>query len=286
MLKEQHQAWGYTTSTGLGFTHEEIVDAHFAACAPHYRRALEEVGVRPGWRVLDAGCGTGAFLPWLAELVGDRGRVSAIDLAAENVEVSRRRVAESETAALVDVRQGDLLELPYPDDSFDAVWCSNTTQYLDDGQLDAALAELRRVVRPGGLVAVKDLDASLTSVRPGDPFLLTDFFRRAALSPGYARQLLRARDLPGRLADAGLTDVRDRTILIEHRAPMSPAVRRFYGDACARLAGQAVELGMDGDWSPLLDPEAPGHPLLDPRGYVSEGNTVAVGVVPGGPAAG
>jgi ubiquinone/menaquinone biosynthesis C-methylase UbiE len=52
-------------------------------------------------------------------------------------------------------------------------------QYLDDGELERALAELRRVVRPGGVVAVKDLDASLVTVRPGDPFRFAESSRRA-----------------------------------------------------------------------------------------------------------
>ncbi|MFG3497329.1 class I SAM-dependent methyltransferase [Streptomyces sp. NPDC047928] len=283
MLTDDHAAWGHTTSTGLGFTHEEIVDAHFAACAPAYRAALEGVGIRPGSRVLDAGCGSGAFLPWLAELVGPAGRVSAVDLAEENAALAARRMRAGPAGTPVRVRQGDLLDLPYEDGAFDTVWCANVTQYLSDDELGRALRELRRVVRPGGLVAVKDLDASLITVRPGDPFLFTDFFRAAGASPGYARQLLRARDLYRWLDAAGLAEVRQRTVLIEHHAPLEPAAGRFYGLACARVARQAVDLGLGPDeaWEPFLDPDAPDHPLRDRHGYISEGNVVAVGVVPG-----
>lgn len=280
MLTEDHSSWGYASSTGLGFTNEEIVDAHFAACAPYYRAALDEVGVAPGWHVLDAGCGTGAFLPWLAELVGPEGRLSAIDLADENAALARERMRQAPQGPPVEVRQGDLLELPYADGTFDAVWCANTTQYLSDDELRRVLAELRRVVRPGGLVAIKDLDASLITVRPADPFLFTDFFRRASASPGYARQLLRSRDLYRWLAEAGLESVRGRTVLLEHHAPLEPAARHFYGLACARIARQAVDLGLDGDWEPFLDPAGPDHPLRGRHGYISEGNAVAVGVVP------
>ncbi|MFC7883470.1 class I SAM-dependent methyltransferase [Streptomyces sp. NPDC057376] len=281
MVTRDHSAWGYTSSTGLGFTHEEIVDAHFAACAPSYRAALDEVGIRPGWHVLDAGCGTGAFLPWLAELVGPGGKVSAIDIAVENAALARERMERAAPGPAIEVRRGDLLELPFADDTFDAVWCANTTQYLSDEELHRALRELRRVVRPGGLVAVKDLDASLITVRPADPFLFTDFFRQASASPGYARQLLRGRDLYRWLVEAGLESVRGRTLLLEHRAPLKPAARHFYGLACARIARQAVDLGFEGDWQPFLDPADPDHPLLHRHGYISEGNTVAVGAVPG-----
>ncbi|GAA3083924.1 hypothetical protein GCM10017562_61950 [Streptomyces roseofulvus] len=280
MLTKDHAAWGHAASTGLGFTHEEIIDAHFAACAPQYQAALDQVGVRSGWHVLDAGCGSGAFLPWLSDLVGPDGRVSAIDLAEENAALAAERMRASRSFCAFDVRQGDVLDLPYADDSFDAVWCANTTQYLDDDELARALREFRRVVRPGGVVAVKDLDASLITVRPGDPFLFTDFFRYAARTPGYARQLLRTRRLHAAFDAAGLASVRQQTMLIEHHAPLEPAALEFYTRACASIARQAVDAGFPGDWEPFLDPDAPSHPLRRPHGYISEGNTVAVGVVP------
>ncbi|TPQ18601.1 class I SAM-dependent methyltransferase [Streptomyces sporangiiformans] len=280
MVTEDHASWGHTASTGLGFTHESIVDAHFEACLPHYRAALDQVGIRSNWHVLDAGCGSGAFLPWLADLVGPGGRVSAIDLAAENAELAAERMRRHPSRCAVDVRQGDVLGLPYEDDTFDAVWCANTTQYLDDDELACALRELSRVVRPGGIVVVKDLDASLITVRPADPFLLTDFFRHAARSSGYARQLLRTRDLHRYLDDVGLVSVRQRTMLIEHFAPLGPAALRFYTAACARIAQQATDRRLAGDWAPFLDPDGAANPLRDPQGYLSEGNTVTVGTVP------
>ncbi|WP_447002190.1 class I SAM-dependent methyltransferase [Saccharothrix isguenensis] len=273
-----HADWGFTTSTGLAFTRADIVGAHFEACATTYLGLLARVGVRPGWRVLDAGCGTGRFLPHLADLVGGGGALSAVDLAPENAEQARALAAD--LPCPVEVRQGDLTDLPYPDDAFDAAWCANTTQYLDDDQLRRALAELRRVVRPGGLVAVKDLDATAVTARPGPPFLFTDFFREAARTSGYARQLLRARDLYRHLAEAGLADVRQHTALSEHYAPFTPAESAFYGGSCARLAAQATAAGPAPDWRPFLDPADPANPLNAPDAYICEGNVLAVGTVP------
>ncbi|WP_329314546.1 methyltransferase domain-containing protein [Streptomyces sp. NBC_01278] len=283
MLTADHAGWGYTTSTGLAFTHEEIVDPHFDACAAYYRDALDGVGIERGWHVLDAGCGSGAFLPLIADRVGAGGRVSAVDLAPESAERAAARMRDHPAAVPVEVRQGSVLDLPYADGTFDAVWCANTTQYLDDGELARALTELRRVTRPGGLVAVKDVDGSLSTVRPADPFLITDFFRASARTPGYARQLLRGRDLYRRLRAAGLTAVHQRTILMEHHAPLNPSALRFYGNACARFARQAAVEGIAGDWAAFLDPDGPAHPLRDPDGYISEGNVIAIGTVPAGP---
>jgi ubiquinone/menaquinone biosynthesis C-methylase UbiE len=269
--------WGYASSTGLAFTESSIVDDHFEACRDAYLGLLHAVGIQPGWQVLDAGCGSGSFLPALASLVGPRGRVSAVDLAAEHVPLATAQA--SGAVCPVEVRQGSVLRLPYPDGVFDAVWCANTVQYLDDDELTLALAEMRRVVRDGGVVAVKDLDATLVTARPGDPFLFTDFFRLAAPTYGYAGQLLRSRELYRWFARAGLDEVRQRTVLIEHHAPFSPAAQRFYRASCARLADHAVSIGAPGDWHAFLEPDRPGHPFDHPHAYLSEGNVLAVGVV-------
>ncbi|HEU5475261.1 MAG TPA: methyltransferase domain-containing protein [Actinophytocola sp.] len=270
-MMTDHATWGFTASTGLAFSRADIVDAHFDACRDTYLDLLCRVGIRTGWHILDAGCGPGGYLPHLAALVGPRGAVSAVDLAPENVVAADAR----DTGARV--RQGDLTELPYADDSFDVAWCANAVQYLDDERLRRALAELRRVVRPGGLVAVKDLDASTVTARPGPPFLFVDFFRAAAGTSGYARQLLRTRGLYQFLRAAGLSDVRQHCVLSEHYAPFTPAERAYYGQACARVAAKA---GADPRWRPFLDPDHPDHPLNAPDGYLCEGNVLAVGTVP------
>ena len=272
MLTDDHAGWGFTASTGLAFTEARIVDAHFEACRDDYRSLLGQVGIRSGWHVLDAGCGSGDFLPWLAELVGPGGRVTGVDLTAENLAVARR-------FGVAAVQQGDVRCLPYAEDSFDAVWCANTTQYLDDSELAVVLRELRRVVRPGGLVAVKELDATLVTARPAAPHLFAEFFAAASAVPGYARQLVRSRDLYRYLKRAGLVEVRQRTVLIEHFAPLPARAMEFYGESCARLASQALELGLDGEWRRFVDPGASDHPLRQPDGYVSEGAVLAVGQV-------
>lgn len=270
--------WGHTASTGLAFTSVDIVDAHFDACRSTYLDLLGRAGFQPGWHVLDAGSGTGRFLPHLAELVGDGGRLSAIDLTPENVALMRTRWSALPTRP--EIAQGDVTDLPYADDTFDAAWCANTVQYLDDDQLRRALAELRRVVRPGGLISVKDLDASTITARPGPPFLFADFFRGAAPTSGYARNLLRTRDLYLFLRAAGLADVRQQTLMSEHFAPFTSAERAFYGQACASLAAQAQATDSGRLWRAMLDPDDPEHWLNAPDGYVAEGTVLAVGIVP------
>lgn len=100
----------------------------------------------PDWRdkrILDVGCGTGAIL----ERLGNPERNVGIDLAPEAVSLSKQR-------GLNNVRQGDICALSFSDASFDAVICSSVLyhQWVDD--VESAVREMHRVLRPGGVVLI------------------------------------------------------------------------------------------------------------------------------------
>src|SRR3954468_4225631 len=107
----------HASSTGQALTAGAHLDTHFAMARPEYEAQLRAVGIRPGWRVLDAACGSGSFLPWLAELVGPTGTLAALDLAPENAAQVARWVAEWALPRPVEVREGTVLALPFPDAS-------------------------------------------------------------------------------------------------------------------------------------------------------------------------
>jgi len=95
--------------------------------------------------VLDAGCGAGRMLP---VLVAAGCRPVGVDLSPEMIRRAHQDHPEFET------RVGTLTALPYPDGSFDGAFAWYSTIHLPDDRLSAALAELRRVLRPGGHVLV------------------------------------------------------------------------------------------------------------------------------------
>jgi len=108
-----------------------------------YPPVLDAAGVRAGTRLLDAGCGSGVA----AEVARGRGAiVSGIDASAPSIEIARTRVPDG------DFRAGELEELPYAAATFDAVTGFNSFQYAGDPV--RAVAEARRVTRPGGTVAI------------------------------------------------------------------------------------------------------------------------------------
>jgi len=111
------------------------------------RAAIAALGLTPGMRVLDAGCGTGEALEWLWDAVKPGGAVLGIELAAAHAQAARRRLAPS-----IEIVQGDLLEAPLPDAHFDFIWCVNTLHHLRDPSL--GLERLAALLRPGGRIVL------------------------------------------------------------------------------------------------------------------------------------
>lgn len=161
------------------YTHghqESVLRSHVwrtaANSAAYLLRAL-----RPGQRLLDVGCGPGTLTVDLARHVAP-GRVVGIDRAPVVLEQARRHAEEA--GVEVSFAVGDVYALELPDASFDVVHAHQVLQHLTDPV--AALRELRRVVVPGGLVAVRDSDYSAFAWAPHDPLLSRwlDLYRAVA----------------------------------------------------------------------------------------------------------
>ena len=120
-----------------------------------WRRLAVEAVVQPGDRVLDACCGTGD-LAIAAEREG--GVVTGLDFSPGMLERARRK---SNTVTWV---EGDLLALPFDDDAFDAATVGFGVRNVAD--LEVALAELRRVLRPGGRLAILEITQPRGVLKP------------------------------------------------------------------------------------------------------------------------
>jgi SAM-dependent methyltransferase len=170
------------------------------ASAPAWEAVADAAGVGPGARLLDVGCGSGEFC---ALAVARGARVSGIDAAEGMIAVARRAVPDA------DLCVGPLEALPWDDGSFDVATAFNALQFAED--VGGALAEVARVVRPGGVVAVCNwgrpeeselfaLMGAVASLWPtpssgpsrsrgpatGEPGVLEDLARAAGLEPERA----------------------------------------------------------------------------------------------------
>jgi SAM-dependent methyltransferase len=112
-------------------------------CVPLYEAVFDAVSLGEGTRMLDMGCGAGLGLQMAA---GRGAAVTGIDASDGLLGIARQRLPE------VDLRQGDVEELPYDDGAFDLVTSFNAVQFAADPV--AALAEAKRVAVPGAKVAI------------------------------------------------------------------------------------------------------------------------------------
>ena len=271
-------------STGQVGTAGGFLDAHFEACRPEYEAMLRSVGLQPGWRVLDAACGAGAYLPLMSTILGSSGSISALDLAQDNVAMVDRRITDGDFACSVEARTASMTSLPYQDAQFDAIWCANALEYLDDEELVQALEEFLRVLRPGGVLGTKDWDPGLFLVYPEDPTLL---WRAWAAGSQVARNFngcLRTRSLRRWFEKSGMTGVWQRATLSEIWAPLQPAQRLYIGGQLMQIGALAEKAGVpESDlefWRAQRDPSAPEAMVNHPELFWCEGHFVTVGRCP------
>jgi demethylmenaquinone methyltransferase / 2-methoxy-6-polyprenyl-1,4-benzoquinol methylase len=121
-----------------------------------WRRLTAETAVRPGNRVLDAACGTGDLA--IADRRVGAAHVTGLDFSEQMLARARRKTADVEWV------QGDLLALPFEDGSFDAATVGFGVRNVDD--LSLALRELRRVLRPGGRLAILEITQPRGPLKP------------------------------------------------------------------------------------------------------------------------
>jgi ubiquinone/menaquinone biosynthesis C-methylase UbiE len=146
--------------------HESVLRSHRWRTAENSASFLLS-HLAPGMSLLDVGCGPGTITADLAGRLGE-GTVVGIDLAEEVIELARER-NPTPSGADLSFRVGDVYELEYADETFDVVYAHQVLQHL--GRPVDALAEMRRVLKPGGLLAVRDADFGAFAWFPADPVL-------------------------------------------------------------------------------------------------------------------
>jgi SAM-dependent methyltransferase len=199
--------------------------------APELRAAIAALELKAGDRVLDAGCGSGETLPWLAAAASPGGFVVGLDLARAHI------VAAQGGATDMTLLQADLQRLPLRARCVDLVWCVNTLHHLEEPV--RAARELAQLVRPGGRVVVGQSSFLPDMYFAWDARLerLTNEAVRRYYRDRYdltERDLAAVRALVGILRSAGLTQISVRTCLIERIAPLTSADEAYLAQAIFR----------------------------------------------------
>lgn len=247
---------------------------------PELRAAIATLGLEPGMRVLDAGCGSGEALGWLAEVVGLDGNVVGVDLSDAHVAAARLQAPPQ-----VELLAGDLMALALPAASLDAIWSANTLHHFADPL--AALQRMAGWLRPGGRLAVGQ-----SGFLPEMLFAWDMRLERAAVDAVRAhyrdkyaldeRRLTAVRANVGLLRRAGLVDVQARSFAIERISPLDAAARDYLLQAQFRATfGERLRPWMSAEdfaeLQRLCDPGDPGFALDRPDFHYLQTFTVVMG---------
>jgi ubiquinone/menaquinone biosynthesis C-methylase UbiE len=192
MEKHENYAGGYNPALLRGLARREV-QREAAFLIPY---------LSPAMRVLDCGCGPGSITLGLAELAGE---VVGIDIEAGQLEIGREE-ARKRNLSTVRFEQASVYALPFGFETFDAVLAHAVLYHL--GQPYEALAEMKRVLKPGGVLGLRDADSEGDVYFPQDP-LLYQFWQLAErieiMGGGDARLGRKQRKL---LRESGFANIR------------------------------------------------------------------------------
>lgn len=225
---------------------------------------VDAAGIGAGERVLDVGCGTGIVARTAAARVGPHGSVAALDLNEQMVDVARAAAGSSP----IEWRTGNACALDFPDGAFDAVLSQQMLQFVSEPL--AALGEMRRVLAPGGRVAVNVCRA----IEHSPAYIpLADALARHVGPPAGAGMrspfsVWSADEFRGLLEGAGFRDVK---VKIEVGSVRYPSAAEFLRREAASspLAGPVGALSAAAREALVRDLEEGLRPHRDDDGVVS-----------------
>jgi ubiquinone/menaquinone biosynthesis C-methylase UbiE len=191
-----------------------------------FRTLVELMAPGPDARILDVGCGSGALDRMLAQMVGASVRIVASDLNPFFLGEARALAQKSELADRIAFVEASATQLPFEDASFD---CAFSITVLEECDADLAIAELSRVVKPGGRVGI--VIRAIDMPQWWNLDLPPDLVARASVPPqSVAARGVADRSLYARMQAAGLTDLRAFPSLVTLDRPDGP-IWRYREDA-------------------------------------------------------
>lgn len=183
------------------------------------RASFDALAPQPGERILDLGCGPGFLTQELARAVGPQGAVVGLDPSPD-----MRKTAEDRCRAEVNVRilDGAAEAIPLGDGHVDKAVSVQVFEYLND--LDGPLAELHRVIRPGGRVVISDMHWDTLVWRSDDPARMG---RMVAAWDDHLADRVVPEALPERLSKAGFRDIRSVPVTFSDILPRPDGIARM-----------------------------------------------------------
>jgi SAM-dependent methyltransferase len=195
---------------------------------------LQLIGISPGERVLDIGCGTGVVTRAIAARVAPHGRVVGVDSSDALLAFAREFAARTHFGPLIEFREADCRELPFPDGTFEISLAVTVLAHVPGAE--RALAEMVRVTRRGGRVGVFDFDGEGLLIGHPDRQLTRRIVAAHCDHRAVNGHLIR--EIPAMFEEHGLEKVQVKGFM-----PLERKAGSFYADLAKRAGQGAVETG-------------------------------------------
>ncbi|AKB81103.1 2-heptaprenyl-1,4-naphthoquinone methyltransferase [Methanosarcina barkeri 3] len=162
--------YAFSPPASMGF----LLDSDFRKRLQPPDKLIKRSGIKEGMHILEVGCGSGAFTICAARTSGIKGEVYALDIQPRMLMQLKKKLSRPENRDIKNIKlvEGDAHKLPFNDNSFDVVYTVTVLQELPDQ--NRALKEMKRVLKPGGVLAVSeflpdpDYPLKSTTIRLGE----------------------------------------------------------------------------------------------------------------------
>lgn len=249
--------------------YEKQLSGFHRAFQPELEDVVRALPLTPAMNVLDLACGDGFYTRLIAERLGSRGSVTGVDLNPAYLSAAQQEAARQTGGAKIDFVAASFDRLPFPDDTFDFVWCAQSLYSLPEPVV--VLAHVERVLQPGGIVAVLENDTMHQVFLPW-PISLELPLRAAELRALSAEtrnpsKYYVGRRLPAVFAEAGLEPLKMATRAIDRQAPFGEAEQALlqgYLEEVADRVAPYLDASLLEELRQLGDPRSPQHLLRQP----------------------
>lgn len=243
----------------------ERLDALHRALLDDFRQIVGRLPLTGSETIVDAGCGDGFFTGLLSERL-PTGQAIGLDTSAAFLHAAEERLRETVTVGRVRLVEGDVNDLPFDEASLDAIWSAHSMQSYE--AIPQVLTEFRRVLRPGGLLAILETD-NIHSIMLSWPPDLELAARRAehreigsedsyigTYFPRFAQRLLR---------EAGYEEFSREFVFIRRQQPSGDALERYVELYLKNLLQHHKDQLGEQSRSRLEELATPGSPRFLPR---------------------
>ena len=255
------------------------------AFEPELHKILSGLPLTPSMRVLDLACGDGFYTRRIADRLGPGGSVTGVDLNVAYLAAAEHEAMRHSGPATIDFVEASFDQLPFPDATFDFVWCAQSFYSLPEPVV--VLGHLARVLRPGGVVAVLENDTMHQVFLPWPVSLELPLreaeLRALSLETRNPSKYYIGRRLPAVFASAGLQPLQMATRTIDRQAPFGEAERALLQSYLEELEARVapfLDAARLHQLRELVNPSSPRHLLREPYLTMTWLNVLAIGRKP------